>query len=166
MGLLDRFLKKKDAGNQLDAIWNMEDDADFVAALNEHIEQKCRYGEKMEALSGAERVFYITQTLEMEVNNGGFDQFFINSSGGFAGETVRAFEQIGALKTSAICKRAIGVFGGAVPSDRNERLRMLEDNDEIAAVLEECDDAFLEYEEDLAALNRAFVMRNREAFGK
>lgn len=75
----------------------------------------------MAVLSKPERIFYVTQTLEMEVNNGGFSQFFYNSSGNFSNGLVAAFSAIFAPKTAKICAKAISAFGQEIPVDRDER---------------------------------------------
>ena len=93
MGLFDMSNKKDKVVNgndNMEHIWNLTDTNDFVVAMTEHLDNKTQYGEDMSALSEAERIFYITQTLEMEVNNGGFSQFFYNSSGNFSNELVGA----------------------------------------------------------------------------
>ena len=120
----------------------------------------------MSVLSKEERIFYITQILEMEVNNGGFSQFFYNSSGDFSNELVGAFTAIGANATAAICQKAISAFGRDIPVDRNEREEMLDELeiDVIDEILEECDSAFCDYEDDLNQLNYNFVIKNKESF--
>ncbi|MBQ7777694.1 MAG: DMP19 family protein [Oscillibacter sp.] len=148
----------------LDEIWEIEDAAEFVIALCSHVGEKCGYGEAMSALSHPERVFYISQLLEMEVNNGGFDQFFFNSSGNFANELVDVFTEIGAEKTAEICKKAISVFDGEVPLGRDERDDMIQENDEAEEILEECDSAFYDYEEPLSELVYAYVQKNKAFF--
>ena len=169
MGLFDMF-KKKDKGIKKNAnmedIWALTDTNDFVVAMTEYLDNKTKYGEDMSVLSKEERIFYITQTLEMEVNNGGFSQFFYNSSGDFSNELVGAFTAIGANATAAICKKAILAIGRDIPVDRNEREEMLDEleNDEIDEILEECDSAFCDYEDDLNQLNYDFVMKNKESF--
>ena len=169
MGLFDMF-KKKDkvvkGNDNMEHIWNLTDTNDFVVAMTEHLDNKTQYGEDMSALSEAERIFYITQTLEMEVNNGGFSQFFYNSSGNFSNELVGAFTAIGANATAAICQKAISAFGRDIPVDRDEREEMLDEleSDEIDEILEECDSAFYDYEDDLNELNYNFVMKNKESF--
>lgn len=153
-------------GAGMEHIWNLTDTNDFVIALTEHLNEKTQYGEDMSVLSDAERIFYITQTLEMEVNNGGFSQFFYNSSGDFSNELVGAFTAIGANKTAAICQKAIDAFGRDIPVDRDARQEMLDEleSDELDEVLEKCDDAFFAYEDDLNELNYNFVMKNKEQF--
>ena len=169
MGLFDMF-KKKDKvvkeNNNMEHIWNLTDTNDFVVAMTEHLDNKTQYGEDMSALSEAERIFYITQTLEMEVNNGGFSQFFYNSSGNFSNELVGAFTAIGANATAAICQKAISAFGRDIPVDRDEREEMLDEleSDEFDEILEECDNAFYDYEDNLNELNYNFVMKNKEFF--
>lgn len=51
--------------------------------MDDWLGEKCEYGEKIEKLSEAEKVFYLNQILEREVNNGGLSQFFYNASGNF-----------------------------------------------------------------------------------
>lgn len=106
----------------------------------------------MGGLSGSERIFYITQSCEQEINNGGFSQYLFNSSGGLAGELAQAYREIGAVKTAAICGRALEALGGALPPD------------EAGRCLEECTGAFLRYEEDLNALSHAYVRRHQGEF--
>ena len=169
MGLFDMF-KKKDrvvkGNDNMERIWNLADTNDFVVAMTECLDNKTQYGEDMSALSEAERIFYITQTLEMEVNNGGFSQFFYNSSGDFSNELVGAFTAIGANATAAICQKAISAFGRDIPVDRDEREEMLDElgSDKIDEILEECDSAFLDYEDNLNELNYNFVMKNKKSF--
>lgn len=150
----------------MEHIWSLTDTNDFVVALTAHLNEKTQYGEEMSVLSDEERIFYITQTLEMEVNNGGFSQFFYNSSGDFSNELVGAFTAIGANTTAAICQKAIDAFGRDIPVDRDERQKMLDEmeSDELDEILEECDDEFFAYEDDLNELNYKFVMNNKEQF--
>lgn len=150
----------------MEHIWSLADTNEFVIELMEHLCQKTRYGEELSGLREAERVFYITQTVEQEVNNGGFAQFFFNSGGDFSHEIVGAFTAIGANKTAAICQKAIGAFGRDIPTDTDARQEMLDEaeTDEVDALLAECDSAFFAYEENLNELNYRFVMKNREFF--
>ena len=155
MGLFD-FLKKKANTEEVDQ-------NAFIIDLFTAIDERCEYGDAMKKLNEHERLFYITQTLEQEVNNGGFSQYFYNSSGNFANEVVDAFTQIGAHKTAEICKKAVAVFNGHVPEDREERQSLLESLD-CEDIFDECDNAFFNYEDDLEALNYAYIMNHRKFF--
>ena len=135
----------------------------LVSNLGHGIAVKCKYGDAIEKLNEHERIIFITQSLEEEVNNGGFSQFFYNSSGNFSNELVDAFTKIGAFKTAEICKKAVAVFGRSIPTDRNEREELL-DNLDVDSLLDECDDAFYEYEDDLVELNYTYIMEHSDFF--
>ena len=139
---------------------------DIIYNMNNNIFQKCNYGNDMTQLNEFERVFFVTQTLEMEVNNGGFSQFFFNSSGDFSNELVNTFTKIGALKTAETCKKALSIFPDKIPTDRMERQDLLDnmDWDKIDIVLAKCDEEFFKYEDNLEELNIAYITKYREFF--
>ena len=62
---------------------------------------------------------------ESEVCNGGFHQFFYNSTGILAPDAVQGFAAIGANDLSAILSEAIRYFGPVYPRDRSTRLARL-----------------------------------------
>ena len=65
--------------------------------------------------------------LEAEVNNGGFDQYYFNSAGDLALQTVEALQAIGAPNTASLLAAANEEFPDAIPpADRFERQRVLE----------------------------------------
>lgn len=159
MGIFDFFKKKN-----VDKVNTANDDSiNFVIDMWSAICEKCNYGDSIEKLNEYERVLFVTQTLEQEVNNGGFSQFFYNSSGNFSNELVDSFTKIDALKTAEICKKAVAIFGDNVPTDRWEREELLDSLD-CDDILEECDDVFYDYEDDLETLNHGFILKYREYF--
>lgn len=165
MGSFDIF-RNKDNVDEAEISSQQPAPDDIVAEIYGAILAKCRYGGRLDTLNEHERVLYAVQVLEEEVNNGGFSQFVYNSSGDLAGEVVSAFTAIGAVKTAAICQKALSAFGTELPTDRKERQELLEqlESDGIDDILNECDDAFYEYEEDLAQLNYEYIMKNRSSF--
>lgn len=171
MSIFDLFKKKtkpeiedEDEEDEGDEMAVAPSDSDgLICDTYDAICQKCEYGEAVEKLNSCEKVLYLTQIVEEEVNNGGFSQFFYNSCGDFAGEIVDAFTKIGALKTAKICQKAVAVFGNTVPVDRERRQALLE-NPKFEKVFEKCDDAFYEYEDDLEELNAAYIRNHREFF--
>ena len=150
----------------IDEILKTDDVNKFIPALADHVEQKCEYDGNMDALSDPERIFLIALTCEIEVNNGGFAQYFYNSSGNFAGELENAFREVGAVKLAEICRTALDAFGAELPSDVEERRGLLAKlkSDKIDNVLDECDTAFYQNEEDLNSLIYAYVLKNRADF--
>lgn len=182
MSIFEKFKKKKMPSRQeleasqrefkriweanIDEIWGIKDRNSFVIAMNGWICRKCNYGESIALLSPQERIFYVVQGLEAEVNNGGFSQFFFNSSGDFANELVDSFIAIGAEKTANICKKAMDSFGCAIPVNKNDRESFLDYtiNDEINRILEECDNEFYRYSDNLEELNYEFIMKHKSCF--
>ena len=61
-----------------------------------------------------------------EVTNGGFTQFFSNSTGVLAPEAADAFSEIGLAELSRLVREAIAYFGPSYPRDRSKRQDILE----------------------------------------
>lgn len=152
-------------GLSLDEIWEIDNKTDLVVAMYDYVGRKCSNGKNIDKLSEPERVIYITQELEMEVNNGGFSQYLYNSGGDFANELVLAYTELGAPKTAEICKTAMGAFGVKIPTDRDKREDFLDNaGEEADDILDVCDGAFYEYEEDLTTISYDYIMKNKESF--
>ncbi|MCG8337937.1 MAG: DMP19 family protein [Proteobacteria bacterium] len=91
--------------------------------------------------------------LEMEINNGGFDQFFFNSAGDNTDKIITALEMIGASHTAQIVQKALKKFpDGKTPTDRVTRQKILETISPDSDAFEEEDDMFFEYVDDLEEL--------------
>jgi hypothetical protein len=92
-------------------------------------------------------------SLEAEVNNGGFDQFFYNSTGDNTVETIQALEAIGAVTMADILRRAAAKFpGGMPPKDRLARQEILLQISPNAEAFEDLDGEFYGYPDNLAEL--------------
>lgn len=101
-------------------------------------------------------------TLEADVNNGGFDQYYLNSSGDHAWYAPRALEAVGAATIASIVTEANAVFGAdGPPADRDARLEALEALEpEARQRWGELDERFFEYPDDLTGCLYAFVQAN------
>ena len=139
----------------------------FIIAMHSWVSEKCEYGRDIEKLSAEEQTFYFLQELEVQVNNGGFQQYFFNFGGNFAYETVDALTVIGAKQTAEILKNAIDAFRCEVPRDWDDRQDLLiskETDDDFEDNLSDCDAKFYEYNDDLNDLNYQYIMKNKEQF--
>ncbi|MDR0319890.1 MAG: DMP19 family protein [Treponema sp.] len=119
-----------------------------------------------EKLSLPEKNFVYIEELEREVNNGGFDQYFFNSSGNYAMETINALRIIESKIFLDLLEKSINAFAdGIVPKDRNERQRILL---EIRKINEEfwysLDEEFYKYEEDIHKLLIDYIKNNIKDF--
>ena len=149
-----------------DDIWKSETKGNLLIALGGWLCKKGNYGNNIDKLSAAEKCFYLVYQLEGEINNGGFSQFFYNSSGDFANDTAAALREIGADKAADIYDKALAAFGGTVSKNRSERNIRLNDaiSNSIIEILNQCDIEFYKYPDDLLELNYQFVMHNRTQF--
>jgi len=116
-----------------------------------------------DSLTWAERVFRAIWSLEGEVNNGGFDQFFFNSSGDIAYFVPEALDAIGAHKVAEIVREANALFPPPHPAiDRDARQLQLDALDDFAKEhLNQLDEEFFGYPDNLTNLLYAFVTSHR-----
>jgi hypothetical protein len=132
----------------------------LVVAFEQAIEQKSvRVGD--DRLTIEERVILAVEALEREVNNGGYDQFFINSSRGYAPIIVDALRRIGCPRTAEITQRAVAIMQRFPISDEEIDGLEMEENEERQSVLEECDASYFEASEDIAESLFAYIKANR-----
>ncbi len=133
----------------------------LVVAFHQAVDQKwARVGE--EALSEEERVIPAIEALESEVNNGGYEQFFVNSSE-YAPIIVDALNRIGCIETAELTQQAIDHLGieGPISVEAIDRV-MEEENEERDENLGECDNRYYEVAGDLADPLLEFIKSNRD----
>ncbi|WP_157811891.1 DMP19 family protein [Tenacibaculum sp. SZ-18] len=152
----------------LDKVLKMERRDMIIMEIDTYLNKKCEYGEKVDRLNESQKVLLIVENLEREINNGGFHQFYWNSSGEYANETIDALIKIGANETAEIVKKANSEFKNEiVPKDRAERHNELELIEEKAKEnWNKCDSEFYEYQDNLIELLIAFVIKNKPDFEK
>jgi len=121
---------------------------------------------KPDSLSLPEKNICYIEDLEREINNGGFDQFFYNSSGDNTEETISALREIGSVKFLGILEAASRQFPDAkVPKDRDERFRVMEQiRDKAAPVWDNLDTEFYKYEEDIYGLLMGYLREHIKDF--
>ena len=116
-------------------------------------------------LTEAEQVVLAVEAMEREVNNGGFEQFFLNSSNEYVPVLVSALKRIGAAKTAEIADRA-GTILGAAPDWLSERYEAAVSaaEESARAELSACDDAYYASGEAVADMLFAFIKANKADF--
>lgn len=144
-----------------------EQQNDIVKDLYDVIAQKCSNGEAINELNGIERTFYLCQSFEAEIREGGLEQFYKSFSGNYANETVEALLEVQAQKRALILDKGNAVFKeGIVPEDLPTRLEELQNLDEvdISWLFDEWNKELRNINEDLEALCLCYVLSNKEAF--
>jgi hypothetical protein len=114
-----------------------------------------------ESLSPIGKILYNVYWVEAEVNNGGFNQYFYNSSGDHAMDAVQSLDQIGASLTKELLQSAIHRFpNSSVPSDRDERIKILNSIDPNKTLFDNLDGRFYDLSEDRMHLTVEYVKSN------
>lgn len=78
--------------------------------------------ENVSKLTKGQQAVFSTWWLEAEVNNGGFNQFYFNSTGKYAAMAEKGFKTIGALKLSELTSLANKIF-----NENKERIEGFDD---------------------------------------
>jgi hypothetical protein len=116
-------------------------------------------------LSDAEKVILCTWRFVCEVNNGGFHQFFFNSSGAYAVETVSALESVQMPFAASLLRRALAAFPDPA-KDEQVRYQQLISLPAIVQhdLFDELSAAFFDSGEDAYGLQAEFIRAHREGF--
>ncbi|PTT75777.1 hypothetical protein DBR42_28250 [Pelomonas sp. HMWF004] len=123
-----------------------------------------------DALARGDQLYYLVSVLSGEVHNGGFAQFFSNSSGNRYQETVEALVELGALETLELLQRAKSVEFGEmdVPAARMDRFNLMATSSEESPryraaelALDALDRKFYANEASLSELLDQWVIRHK-----
>jgi hypothetical protein len=134
----------------------------LVLAFEQALQQKTA-GAGTQGLSAEERTILAVEALEREVNNGGFGQFFANSSREFVPLIVASLQQIGCTQTAEITQKAVLALHLSGSNAEAIGTAMAEDNEERDAELDQCDELYDEAAEDIAGLLFAFIKAHKGA---
>ncbi len=119
------------------------------------------------SLSPGLKAVYSTWILEAEVNNGGFNQFYWNSSGQFAKEAEAGLSLIGASEHFELMKAA-----NEIHEKEKEKMQKYKDQGTLNAFSESyketklntIDDKFYDLREDLSELRIKYIRSNIDEF--
>ena len=153
-----------------------EEKHDLIYYYIQRLRKKDDYGEKsLKKLPDLLKTYSLIHELEMEVNNGGYFQFFTNSSGKYVNETIDSLEKIEAKHTKQYTIKAFNILTkyGETTENLNSKLnkfklneifiqRDLFENEDLFKELEEIDNLFFEYREDISKLNLSYFEKHQE----
>ena len=83
------------------------------------------YTSDLKPFTKAQRNIFAFMWYDAEVCNGGHDQFFYNSTGIVWKDVLDCFKMIGAVRYAENLQKAIDMFGGTIPFDREKRIEKL-----------------------------------------
>jgi hypothetical protein len=145
-------------GTTTDEIFNHED-SKILGALNYRIGQKA-----VARITEPELRLLAVYCLWGEVHNGGFDQYFFNSSGNDSEAALAGLKELGAPAAAALLERAMYAFpGGKPPADRKQRVALMAKlRKKAEGVWEQCDKEFYALKEDLSQLMLTYAKQKRD----
>jgi hypothetical protein len=133
----------------------------LIAAFEQAMDQKAaRVGEVN--LSDEERIILAVEALEREVNNGGYGQFFVNSSREYSPIIINALHRIDCPKVAEITEEALNIVQKIPMTDDEIENGTWIENDDRHEALNECDELFFEYPESIDERLFAFIKANRD----
>ena len=143
----------------------LNNDAEKITRIGEIIGKKIPEKDDFQNLNNFEKTFIYVDVLEHNVTNGGFIQFFFNSSGQFTHEVFHAYMEIKAEKTIDILTEAIHLFP-EVPVPKNLRIRqeILMKKDSNIDLWDALDTEFYKCEDDIIQLTLNYVRKNLSQF--
>lgn len=125
-----------------------------------------REGEVLAKATPGQSAVYALWITDGEVNNGGFEQFFFNSSGSVMDEAIAGAELTGAAANAEILREAAEVFSeGDVPENREARWRILDAlSDGEYEKLSDLDGRWYDHDRELERRMVAYVRAHPEEF--
>ncbi len=121
-----------------------------------------------ELLSPARRAVILSYNMESEVNNGGFDQFYLNSSGDGAAVTPEAFRLLGLEDLAVMVESANAQFPKGPSPARAARMAQMKDLPESAsAAWSELNNQFYDHKgKSPTDASLEFILQHPEEFFK
>ncbi len=149
----DRVIDEGDPFKIIDPVW-------WTATIYDG-EQK--YVESLTSFSREQCLLHAVYWYRAEVNNGGHDQFYFNSTGIVWKNALEGFKELGVGEVVSIIEESASRLGGNPSLDRAKRQQQL---DEYAPDFEDLDDRFFTFEKNvnLDEVMLQYIFRNRSAF--
>jgi len=115
-----------------------------------------------ENLTPTERIVLTVEAMEREVGNGGFNQFFFNSSNEYAHELVATLREIGIPDIADIAERALRAIGAQPDWTYDDFEEASVDPDEpIMEELNACDSTYYNTEDGIANTLFEYIKKNK-----
>jgi hypothetical protein len=132
----------------------------LVLAVDQAVQQK-RDEVGLTGLTDEERVVLAIEALEREVNNGGSEQFFLNSSREFAPIVVGALARIGCRRTATITQNALNALGCAALTSETIEKAIVEEDDDRDQTLFVCDNQYFPRDDNIEGHLWGFIKDNK-----
>ena len=158
--------KSKEKKIDIESLLNQTEDDSLLIHLSQYVFDKY-YKKGFDNLTKPEQIFFMIDQFEMEINNGGFEQYYGNSASDYAQDVPFALESIGASYTADLVRKGNSLFPNGLPPKIWPDRQVLLDSivDDIRDQLSELDNAFYEYKDPLGELQREYIRKHKDFFG-
>ncbi|MEP6847311.1 MAG: DMP19 family protein [Acidobacteriota bacterium] len=148
----DSVIDSKDSFTVIEPVWYSADIYDGEQA----------YENSLKKFSTEQRYLHAVIWHISEVDNGGHDQFYSNSTGIVWRDALAGYKALGLNEAAAILKKSADLMGGNPSLDRDERQKQLE---EKHPDFEELDTQFFKIkQDDIEAAMKKYIKDHRKAF--
>lgn len=118
-----------------------------------------KYTSDLSNFTKEQRYIYAINWYLAEVNNGGHEQFYFNSTGIVAEDALEGFKELGLIENYNILKESFVLMGGVPSKDREERQNQLE---KLEPNFEELDNRF--YDTEFETVMIKYIRDNSSKF--
>jgi len=171
----DKKIKSAELNEELYSNANDEEKEDLIYYFTQKLRIKDNFGKTSFAqIPQTLKVAYLVNELETEVNNGGFLQFFTNSSGQYVNETIESLELIRADYTKKLLENAIKIMlrNNESTTTLNEKINSrklheilntseIYENKEMMEEMNKLDMKFYDYVDPLSKLKLNYINENQ-----
>lgn len=147
----DKLIDSNDVQSIIDPLW-------WSVSIYDGEKQ---YNKDLEKFSTSQRYVFAIQWYIAEVDNGGHDQFYFNSTGIVWEDAMKGFEAMGLLENYEIIKESAQRMGGYPSKDRTERQNQL---DKLESSFDDLDDRFYKIEQNIDGYLLKYIRKNRNDF--
>lgn len=149
-----------------DSVIDGDDPFEVIAPLwwtGDIYDGPARYEKSLESFSKPQRLVFASMWYISEVNNGGHDQFYFNSTGIVWPDAAEAFSKFGISELSAIILESAKRLGGNPSLDRGLRQNEM---DKYNASFDDLDDRFYDFsgQVNMDAVIMKYIRNNRDHF--
>ena len=141
------------------------DEAVFHHILHRVSQNMANLSEQQAAISALPtelRQLYAVRTLELEIYNGGFNQYFFNRGDTFVLDAVRGYQTVGAARLAEVTERAADTY--QLEREAQERVKLLMKTEGLQAFSDSYKETrFIDFDEPFYKAEEEAEVRSRRA---
>jgi len=147
----EELIKSKDIFRIIEPLW-------WNVNIYDSVEE---YESNLSEFNDYQKYIFAIEWYIVEVNNGGHDQFYFNSTGIVWEDALMGFKEIGAEENYIVLLESTKLLGGTPSKVREERQNQL---DKLEPDFDELDNRLYDSEKELYEKINEYILKNMEMF--